>query len=175
MQREQFHDLLNRAALITSRTELIIFGSQAVHAVTNTPPVEVLVSVECDFWIADDPELAARLSSELGKSSPYAVHTGIYADLLPPQLPLLPKDWESRLVPFVSDKVTARCLEIHDLAVTKLAAGRLKDYEFIAAALIQKLASADEIRRRILSFADPHTQAVLLARLQIAAESSDVL
>ena len=65
-------------------------------------------------------------------------------------------------------------LEIHDLIVSKLAAARLKDYEFIAAVLLSKLAQAQEVVRRIQMFPDPHTQAVLLARLRIAAESADV-
>jgi len=67
-----------------------------------------------------------------------------------------------------------RCLEIHDLIVTKLAAGRLKDYEFIAAVLMSKLAHKDEVIRRVQTFRDPHTQAVLLARLRIATEPTDV-
>ena len=70
--------------------------------------------------------------------------------------------------------MTARCLEIHDLLVSKLAAGRLKDYEFIAALLMGKLARVEELQRRILTFPDPHTQAVLLARLRIATEATDV-
>jgi hypothetical protein len=87
---------------------------------------------------------------------------------------LAPKGWEQRLVAYAIGDVTARCLEIHDLIVTKLSAGRLKDYEFIAAMLMSKFARADEVVRRIQTFADPHTQAVLLARLRIATEATDV-
>jgi hypothetical protein len=56
MQREQFHELLARAAGICGRRELLVFGSQAVHALTSSPPAEVLVSVECDIWLRDEPE-----------------------------------------------------------------------------------------------------------------------
>jgi hypothetical protein len=66
------------------------------------------------------------------------------------------------------------CLEIHDLIVTKLGAGRLKDYEFIAAMFMGKLARPGEVVRRIQTFPDPHTQAVLLARLRIATEATEV-
>src|SRR5437660_607481 len=82
---------------------------------------------------------------------------------LAPDLPMVPAGWEERLISYFISAVTARCLEIHDLIVTKLAAGRLKDYEFIAAILMGKLARVDEVQRRILLFSDPHTQAVLLA------------
>ena len=37
-----------------------------------------------------------------------------------------------------------------------------------------KLARPDEVQRRIQTFADPHTQALLLARLRIATEATDV-
>jgi hypothetical protein len=174
MQHDQFLDLLTRAARLFSRTEWIIFGSQAVHALTIRPPAEVLVSVECDIWLADEPAITSRLAAELGKDSQFAKDNGIYADPLPPELPLVPTGWRERLVAHRLGDVTALCLEIHDLIVTKLAAGRLKDYEFIAAIFLAKLAQAEEVLRRIQTFPDPHTQAVLLARLRIAAESSDV-
>ena len=174
MQREQFHELLTRAATVCARQELVVFGSQAVHAVTSSPPVEVLISIECDIWLQDESEIAARLTAELGKGSEFAKTSGVYADPLPPELPTLPRDWEQRLVIYRVGGVTARCLEMHDLIVTKLAAGRLKDYEFVAAVLIGKLARAEEVVRRIQTFRDPHTQAVLLARLRIATEATDV-
>ena len=99
---------------------------------------------------------------------------GFYLDPVPPELPMAPAGWPQRLRTLMVDDIEVRCLEIHDLIVTKLAAGRLKDYEFIAAVLMTKLAHADEARRRILTFPDPHTQAVLLARLRIATEATDV-
>ena len=175
MQREQFDRLIARATELSGRNEWIIFGSQAVHALTTTPPVEVLVSVECYIWLPDEPELARLLTAQLGQNSEFAKSTGIYADLLPTALLLIPAGWESRLVTLPVGNAFAQCLEITDLGITKLAAGRLKDYEFIAAALLQKLVTADEIRKRIQTFPDPHTQAVLLARLQIASDSSDLL
>ena len=72
MQREQFHELLTHAAEVCARRELVIFGSQSVHALTASPPAEVLVSVECDIWLQDEPEVAARLAAELGKGSAFA-------------------------------------------------------------------------------------------------------
>ena len=174
MQREQFNFLLSRVAEVCQRRELVVFGSQTVHALTDSPPVEVLISAECDIWLRDEPETTARLASELGKDSTFAKTAGVYADPLPPDLPMVPAGWEERLISYFISDVTARCLEIHDLIVTKLAAGRLKDYEFIAAILMGKLARVDEVQRRILLFSDPHTQAVLLARLRIATEATDV-
>jgi hypothetical protein len=174
MQREQFQQLVSRAAAVCARGELVVFGSQCVHALTVSPPAEVLVSVECDLWLGEQGEVAARLTAELGKDSAFAKTMGVYVDVLPAELPMLPEGWEQRLVPCAVADVTARCLEVHDLVVSKLAAGRLKDYEFIAAMLMAKLARAEEVANRIQSFRELRTRAWLLARLQIAAAATDV-
>ena len=171
MQREQFEDVLARAAAICKSQPLIIFGSQSVHAITTAPPTEVLLSVECDVWTRDLAE-AASLERGLGKDSEYARAKGVYADPLPPQLPTLPSGWEQRLVPYKAGEVTAQCLEIHDLIVSKLAAGRFKDYEFIAAILLRKLGRVEEVQARIMSFQDVHTRAGLLARWRMAQEAT---
>jgi hypothetical protein len=174
MQREKFQYLIGRAAEVCARRELVVFGSQAVHAITESPPMEVLVSEECDIWLRDEPEISACLAREMGKDSAFAKSAGVYADPVPPDLPFVPSGWEERLVTMTVDDVMVRCLEIHDLIVSKLSAGRLKDYEFIAAVLMAKLAQLYEVQRRILTFPDPHTQAVLLARLRICTEATDV-
>jgi len=61
MQREQFQQLLTRAAAACACRELVVFGSQAIHALTASPPAEVLVSVECAIWLSEDAGAAARL------------------------------------------------------------------------------------------------------------------
>jgi hypothetical protein len=174
MQREQFQLLLVRAAEVCARRELIVFGSQSVHAITTSPPLEVIISEECDIWLRDEPDVSARLVEQLGIDSPFAKSAGVYADAVPPDLPFVPMGWEERLVEHRLGDITVRCLEIHDLIVSKLSAGRLKDYEFIAAVFMTKLARVDEVAKRIQTFPDPHTQAVLLARLRISSEATDV-
>ena len=174
MQLEQLRELVRRAAATCARREFVMFGSQAIHAVASSPPPEVLVSAECHLWLRDEPEVAARLAAELGKDSAFAKAAGVYADALPPDLPMVPPGWEERLLDLMIDDIKVRCLEIHDLIVSKLAAGRLKDYEFIAAVLLAKLARKDEVILRIQAFREPHTQAGLLARLRIATEATDV-
>jgi hypothetical protein len=65
-----------------------------------------------------------------------------------------------------------RCREIHALVLSKLAAGRLKDYELIAVRLDRKLADLAIARARITAVPDLHLRAVLAARLQIVLEGS---
>ena len=55
----------------------------------------------------------------------------------------LPEGWRARLVPVCNENTrgaTGWCLEVHDLAVSKLAAGREKDVEYLAALFRHALA-----------------------------------
>jgi hypothetical protein len=174
VRKEQLEEILRAASALAARKEFILFGSQSVHAITNQPPVEVLMSRECDVWLNEEPAVQDLLKAELGVESAFQQSKGFYLDPVPPDLPMVPLQWQQRLRDWMIGDIRIRCLEIHDLIVSKLAAARLKDYEFIAAVLTSKLANAGEVIRRIQTFPDPHTQAVLLARLRIATEATDV-
>jgi hypothetical protein len=65
---------------------------------------------------------------------------------------ILPTGWKDRLIPVRNENTGAGCglcLEVHDLAAAKLAAGREKDCSFVAALLRQKLAKAAVIESRL--------------------------
>lgn len=172
MQRAQLEVALAAAAAAAGQNEFILVGSQAVHAHTDAAPLEVLISRECDLCAKTNFEKLTVLEEPLGKTSAFAEEHGYYIDAIDPGLVVLPKDWELRLKPLRFGSVTAWCLEVNDLVVSKLAAGRLKDYEFINAMLRLGLAQFDEAVRRIQTFPDPHQQAVLLARLRISREAT---
>jgi len=58
---------------------------------------------------------------------------GVYAQGVSIQTACLPDGWRARLVPLRTEStegVTGLCLEPHDLAVSKLIAGRSKDLDF---------------------------------------------
>jgi hypothetical protein len=82
-----------------------------------------------------------------------------------------PEGWRDRLITLDADPVVARCLEPHDLAVAKLAAGRLKDYELVAALAQLGIIDAAALRQRVASISEPRLRAILLARVQVAMES----
>lgn len=65
---------------------------------------------------------------------------------------MLPAGWKERLIPLRNDNTgngTGLCLEVHDLVVSKLVAGREKDLSFIAGALRHGLVEADRVRDRL--------------------------
>jgi predicted nucleotidyltransferase len=77
---------------------------------------------------------------------------------------------EERLKPLRVGDVAVWCLDVNDLVVSKLNAGRLKDYEFVNAVLRTRLADFDVVVKRIEGFADSHQRSVLLARLRMSSE-----
>lgn len=65
---------------------------------------------------------------------------------------VLPAGWRERLVPIQNPNTgggRGLCLEVHDLAVSKLVAGREKDLDFICGLLRHRLAFAETIRARL--------------------------
>jgi hypothetical protein len=104
-------------------------------------------------------------------NTPFRDREGVYVDAVPPGIPSLADGWRDRLREIRVDDVVARCLEPHDLAVAKLAAGRLKDYELIAALIDRGVVETKTVEARIDTFTEPRQRAVLLARLRIVIES----
>jgi hypothetical protein len=85
--------------------------------------------------------------------------------------PFLPPGYEARLRVLELAGVRVHCLEIHDLVLSKLVAGRLKDNETIATFIATKLVGVHTIRERIATIPDLDLRAILLARLQLVLEN----
>ena len=173
MRRHELKVALRAAALVSGEREFLLIGSQAVHAHCRRPPAEVLLSQECDVYPRHVPQTANLLHSQLGRGSKFARRHGFHVDVVTPALASLPKGWEERLAPLRVGKVTAYCLEIHDLLVSKLAAGRLKDLEFAAAILKRRIASAARLRRRINQFPLERERPRLRAQLNLVLQNID--
>jgi hypothetical protein len=170
MRRSQVGRLLRQAGKITKESEFFLIGSQAVHAVMSRPPAEVLLSRECDLYPKNRPEVADLIHRELGPASRYARTEGFYADVVTPKLATLPAGWESRLKRLRLGPVTAWCLELHDLVVSKLAAGRLKDLEFAAALLALGFVQRPVLSRRISRLASRIEADRIRSRLEVVLD-----
>ena len=76
------------------------------------------------------------MAISIGEGSPFDQTFGYYAHGVDETTAVLPDGWRDRLV-LVSGENTrfirGWCLEVHDLAIAKYAAGREKDLEFTAA------------------------------------------
>ena len=141
MKRAAFEHAIRAAGAILGVNEVIVIGSQALHAsVEGDLPLEAESSVEVDVAVPGDKDghLADVLDGSIGEASMFHETFGYYAQGVVESTAVLPEGWESRLVPFRTagtNGVTARCLEVHDLWISKAIAGRPKDVEFCTALL----------------------------------------
>lgn len=133
MRKQNLFELTAEVSKLIKELPIIV-GSQAIFALTDFPPEIVRKSVECDFLLLKKlADLRPNLTEKLGIFSDYQQQTGFYADILGLATVVLPIGWENRLVELKneSSEVIAFCVEIHDVAVSKLMAGREKDFEFL--------------------------------------------
>jgi hypothetical protein len=130
---------------------------------------EVLISREVDVLVDEADVALPRIVSELGPESALEAAHSIYVDAVTGRLP---EGWDARTRELRVGSVIARCLETHDLVLSKLAAGRLKDYELVAVLFDRTIADVAAVRERIGTVADLHMRSILLARLQIVLESA---
>jgi hypothetical protein len=173
MKRRELEAALRAASHIARELEFIVIGSQAVHAHCRRPPAEVLLSQECDVYPRTHPGAANLLASRLGRRSAFARKHGFYVDVVTPEIATLPEGWEKRLKPLRIGRITAFCLEIHDLLVSKLAAGRLKDLELASALLKFRLGTAPTLRRRISRLSLEQDRRKVRSLLKVILQESD--
>ncbi len=149
MKRSEFEKLLCTAGKLSPEKEFIVFGSQALLGYMAKPPKDLLVSIELDLYPKHYPEAARLIEAELGRDSKFARKHAYYADYVSPELGTWPDGWMERLIRFEKSGVVAWCAELHDVAVSKLAAGRPKDVRYILALLRHKLIAVKLLRERI--------------------------
>lgn len=152
MQKLPLFDLISEVRAILGDHKPILVGSQTIHAITEDIPEIALQSIECDFLIVGQgPDARTRVNDELGIESEFQKSHGYYADAIGLASVVLPDGWRDRLVELCdeNDQVIAFCADIHDIAVSKLIAGRDKDHEFLHDVLERKLVSHEIFLERI--------------------------
>lgn len=169
MRKLDLFELIREITEISSEAKPIIVGSQAVHAVTENLPEIARKSIECDFlFIGGKTETRAAINKKLGVFSNFQLEHGFYADALGLATVVLPPDWRERLKPLFDEKgeVIAYCAEIYDIAVSKLIAGREKDFQFLKATILLEIISVKEFITRIRLVESMPQSAVLIDRLE---------
>ncbi len=152
MTREQLEHIIRAAASIADDDELIIVGSQAVLGQYPNAPPELLVSTEADVYPKHHPDRADLIDGAIGEGSEFHETFGYYAQGVGPTTAVLPAGWESRLVPAYGPGTrgaTGWCLEIHDLVLSKLVAGREKDIRYARDVARHGMVRKDELVERL--------------------------
>jgi hypothetical protein len=150
VRREEFEHVVRAAAQIVE-DEIVVIGSQAMHGQFTEVPGELLVSRELDVYPLSAPERAGEIDRAIGDGSLFDSSFGYYAHGVGPETPTAPAGWQERLIrvdlPPLGRQpaAVARCMEIHDLVLSKLAAGRPHDLEFAAVAIANGLADREQL------------------------------
>jgi hypothetical protein len=154
MKKKAFEHAVRAAGAILGVNELLVIGSQAIHAAIDyeLPEAERSIDVSIAGLQDKDGSKADLIDGSIGELSMFQETFGYYAQGVTPQTAILPGGWRKRLIAYESpatNGVTAMCLEPHDLWVSKAIAGRPKDREFCEALIARKLVEVKTLHTRL--------------------------
>ena len=161
MRRDQLEHVIRAAADVTGESEFIVIGSQAILGQYPDAPAPLLVSMEADLYSPSRPETSDFIDGSLGPDTLFDKTHGIHADGVSPNTATLPAGWSDRLTPIRNDNTngaTGWCIEVHDIAIAKYAAGREKDLRYTGDlwenALLDPETLAERIRNTVFKPTD---------------------
>lgn len=149
MRREDIQRALEAARAVSHHSEFVVAGSLSVLGLLNTPPREMSMSIDIDFYPLRDPKAAAKVSEFLGENSEFHERNGYYLDPISPELPVLPDGWKDRLVKVAMGKATAYFLDVNDTAVSKYARSADNDLRWLEAGYEAGLLNIEVIEARV--------------------------
>jgi len=154
MNKKQFAHTIRAAAAVLGVNEVLVIGSQAAHASLDDLFPAVHRSIETDIADLNDQDgtKADLIDGSIGEASLFQETYGYYAQGVEPKTAILPEGWRKRLVKFSSKDtggVTAYCLELHDLWISKAMAGRSKDREFCDELIKRKYVKIQTLKDRL--------------------------
>jgi hypothetical protein len=153
MNRAALEHILRAAAAIANEREFVVIGSQAVLGQFPDAPDALLASIEADLYPRHAPDKSDLIDGAIGELSTFHQTFGYYAHGVDDTTATLPAGWADRLVPIANDNTggaTGWCLEVHDLAVSKLVAGRERDLDFVRVLVRERMLDPDLLRQRVM-------------------------
>ena len=170
MTRFQLEHVIRAAAASANVREIVVIGSQAILGSFPHPPERLQQSMDADVDPKDRPELSIVIEGAIGELSIFHSTFGYYAHGVGAETAILPQGWEGRLVKEENENTFGAigwCLEAHDLAVSKLIAGRDKDFDFVGVMIASGMVNASVLNERLkLAASDP----ILLQRASVWIE-----
>ncbi len=140
MRRDQLAHILRAASEIVADGDILVIGSQSILGSYDEDvlPDRAVASIEADVAFFDDPDAskADLVDGVIGEMSSFHETHGIYGQGVEVKTARLPPGWRERLIRFErtdTGRAHAFCLDPHDLVISKLIAGREKDFDFTRA------------------------------------------
>ena len=162
MNRRQLEHVLRAAARITGDPDVLVLGSQSILGaiLDDRLPFAATVSMEVDITFFHDPDdtKSDQVDGAIGELSAFHETYGYYAQGVITTA-TLPRGWQSRLVVLDSAGATpgrGHCLDPHDCVVSKLVAGREKDFIFAEALIRERLIDPKTLSERVAMLDGTH-------------------
>ncbi len=158
MDRSALEHVLRAASAISNEREFVVIGSQAVLGQFPNAPQALLASVEVDVYPRHAPEKSDLIDGAIGELSAFHQTFGYYAHGVDETTATLPSGWAERLVAVHNENTggaTGWCLEVHDLAISKLVAGRDRDIIFLHVLVREGMVDMTVLRDRLGTLALP--------------------
>jgi hypothetical protein len=149
MTRLNLEHIIRAAGTIADDPDIVVIGSQAILGQFPDADPCLLVSREADVYPLNRPERSDLIDGSIGEGSPFEREFGYYAHGVDATTAILPAGWKDRLVVVTGPNtrhVRGLCLEVHDLGIAKLIAGREKDLDFV-----RTLAKLGYVQRAVLT------------------------
>jgi hypothetical protein len=170
MTRAQLEHIIRAAGTIADVDDVTVIGSQAVLGGFPDAPAELLVSNEADVFPSHHPERGDLIDATIGEGSPFQRSFGYSALGVDETTAILPAGWRDRLVLVTGENtrfIRGWCLEIHDLAIAKYAAGREKDRDFTRALARHALVQRELLEQRLAATSlEPQLRSLVSSRIQ---------
>jgi hypothetical protein len=176
MTRQQLEHIIRAAAATSNTSEIVVIGSQSILGAFPDAPVELLNSMEADVFPRESPERSIVIDGAIGEESLFHQTFGYYGHGVDETTSILPADWQDRLVKISNANTmgaTGWCLDPHDLAISKLIAGRPKDLEFVDTMLANQMLDMRTLQQRLKTVdrAAPEVVAIANDRLNARMRS----
>ena len=170
MTRSNLEHIIRAAGAIADDPDIIVIGSQAVLGQFPDADAGLLMSMDADVYPRNRTERSDLIDGSIGEGSPFEREFGYYAHGVDASTAVVPRGWEERLVLVCganTNNIRGWCLEVHDLAVAKLVAGREKDRDFVRILARRDYIHAPVLQARV-SETDvaPHLRAIVEGQLR---------
>ena len=152
MTRYQLEHVIRAAASTVDVRDVVVIGSQSILGSVPDAAGDLTESMEADVFPRDNPSLSIVVDGSIGEQSMFHATFGYYGHGVDESTAVLPDGWRERLVKVDTPATMGAvgwCLEPHDLAVSKLAAGREKDAAFVTALVRDGHVDASVVRERL--------------------------
>ena len=151
----------------------LIWGTVAVLGQFPNPPPEIARFIEEELFPDGNPPLPLPTLERLALDAEIREMSGALdpeaekreSDAAKESLVNLPAGWDERLIAVKSERtcgVTGWCVEVHDLAVSKLAAGGEKELRFVSLLARAKMIAGQTLMERIAALRLPEQERELV-------------